>query len=454
MFPLTRPMRQALATCALVGFTIVPTFYVAQTAWRLNRSGHVRDVEVELGQKLGLQVSLESVRYPTPGEVLYRGIVLRQEEPRKQGLAEIVRADAVRLEQDDRDLVVHAENLELRGESPTGALAQLASYMQRSGHLPFERINVTAPVGSLELGREDLRFPLREIAGEFLADPARPTLRLAYRLPSVATATTSKSSSSFGTRCEFLLTRDRGSDPPQTSLTLKTIEGLPLPASTLKIFFNTDDWLGPNATVEGVLQLSQSGSSDWEAEFQGSFHDVDLSRLVSHRFPRHRLSGRANITIAHARWGSRPSQSPGWREVKGELSATPGSIGLSLLTALSREMKFRLSSRIAQIDQRKTDLDYRALGLAFDIRPSGEIEIKGALGDEFAPDAIIAGPSTILAAAPRGTVSVHGLIKTLFPVADANPAVLVPFTSQSQVLLALPVPGEPAVAVRKSLGGN
>ena len=49
MFPLTRPMRQTLATIALVGLTVIPTGVVATIAWRINRPGHVRDVEIELG---------------------------------------------------------------------------------------------------------------------------------------------------------------------------------------------------------------------------------------------------------------------------------------------------------------------------------------------------------------------------------------------------------------------
>src|SRR5580658_8196227 len=114
MFPLTRPVRQALATIALIGLTIVPTGLVAAFAWRINRPGHVRDVEIELGRQLGLQVTLNEVRYPRPGEVVYRGIVLRQEEPRGKALAEILRADLVRLQRADHELTILLENPRLR----------------------------------------------------------------------------------------------------------------------------------------------------------------------------------------------------------------------------------------------------------------------------------------------------------------------------------------------------
>ena len=85
MFPLnfTRPRRHVAATIALVVVTILPTIYVGYTAWRIGRPSYLREVEREVGGPLGLKVSLSSVRYPRPGEVVYRGVVIRQEEPRR-----------------------------------------------------------------------------------------------------------------------------------------------------------------------------------------------------------------------------------------------------------------------------------------------------------------------------------------------------------------------------------
>ena len=39
-----------------------------------------------------------------------------------------------------------------------------------------------------------------------------------------------------------------------------------------------------------------------------------------------------------------------------------------------------------------------------------------------------------------GTASVHGLIKTLFPVSIGNSGVLIPLTTESQALFSLPLP--------------
>jgi hypothetical protein len=444
MFPLIRPVRQGLATAALFGFTILPTAFVALHAWRVNRPGHIRDVEIELGRQLGLQVTLEGVRYPRPGEQVYQGIVLRQEEARGKGLFEIARAGLVRMVRGEHELTLHAENLKLSGESPKQALGQVESLLQRSRVLPFERISLAARACTIDLGQEQLRYAIGDLAGEFVADPSNPVLRVAYRLVEPGSAA----------RCELMLNRDRGVNPVRMELVLKTLEGLPLPARVLDVFFETGDWLGPRAKVAGTLSLNQASGRDWEAEFQGSLFDVDLANLVGKRFPRHHLAGIARVVLQTAKWGERPGQGPGWREAKGEVAASQGSIGVDLLQALAREMKFRLGSRVSRLESRKTETEFRSLGLAFDMQPSGEIHLTGALGSEFSPDTVLVSATSPLVFAPRGTASVHGLIKTLFPVADSQSGVMVPLTSESRLLLCLPLAPEIAGKSGRTLGGN
>src|SRR5262245_17445214 len=131
MFPMTRLYRQVLATVLTVLLTIVPTGYVAVTAWRIRQPAHLRAVEVELGRALGLQVSLEGIAYPKPGEVEYRGLVLRQEEPRRRGLTELARAARVRLRRGESELVLETDGLRLEAESPRLALAEVGGLLQR-----------------------------------------------------------------------------------------------------------------------------------------------------------------------------------------------------------------------------------------------------------------------------------------------------------------------------------
>jgi len=429
MFPLSRPFRQGLATAALVVLTVLPTVFVAFYAWRINRPGHVRDVEITLGRRLGMQVTLDQAVYPRPGEVVYRGIVLRREEPRSKGLVELARAKTLRLVSAGRELTVHAEDLTLVGETPQEAMATVDALLQRSGELPFDRVNLTVPSCKIELG-DGLVFSARDVAGSFQADPTEPKLSLAYRLVEADSKT----------RCEMVLGRDRSTDPVRTTLALKTLEGPPISARVLNVFFDATGWMGDDAKMVGSLDLRRSGSREWEGEFQGDLLDIDLAALVDRRFPSHRLAGSARVAVETARWGERPGQGAGWIEAKGRLSAGQGIVGADLLAALAREMRFRLDQRTSRIDPRKTELEFGALGMAFDMRADGEIHLAGSLGNEYPPEAVLAGGANAMAYAPRGAANVHGLIKTLVPVADAQSGTLVPLTAQSRLLLHLPAP--------------
>ena len=81
-----------------------------------------------------------------------------------------------------------------------------------------------------------------------MADPANPTLRVAYRLAEPGSAT----------RCELMLNRDRGASPVER-LVLKTLDGLPLPARVLDVFFETGDWLVPRQGRGDALLESSWG---------------------------------------------------------------------------------------------------------------------------------------------------------------------------------------------------
>ena len=428
MSPLTRPYRQALATLSLALFTVVPTIYVGIVAYRIHRPGHLRDVEIEMGRSLGLQVTLEGVRYPKPGEVVYEGIVLRQEEPRKGGLTEIARAGSVRLRKTGRTLTLETQGLKLRGEGPKNAMAQLGGLIGRSADSGFDRVSLAAPACSIALG--DLALEVRELAASFQNDRNAPSLRGSYRVVD----------DGGSTRCELELTRDRGRNPVATTLAFKTMEGVPLPARMLDVFFDSAEWLGRESRVQGALTLHQAGHEDWKADFTGEFIGVDLGTLFTQRFPRHRLTGLARVSVKSARWEDRPGQGFGWAEAEGEVVTGPGSAGMDLLKALVQEMKFQVARRI---DGSKSDIPFRSLGFKFKLDRDGQIQFGGALPSEFAPDDVLVVNDRAAIKAPQGMASVRGLIKTLFPsTADA----MVPATAEAQMLsrfLPLPKAGTP-----------
>ena len=446
MFPLnfTRPRRHVAATIALVVVTILPTIYVGYTAWRIGRPSYLREVEREVGGPLGLKVSLSSVRYPRPGEVVYRGVVIRQEEPRRKGLKEIASANQVWIRRSDRELTVETDGLKIHGESPRLAIAQLGELLQKSSSEPaYERIVLSSPTLDLDLGAGIAPFELRDVVGDFFADQVVPTLKASYR----------HVVGDSSTRCELSLTRDRKSSPVRTTIALKTMEGPPLPGKVLDPLFDAVGWLGEDAKVEGTLTLRQDGAKDWEADFQGNLLDIDLGEVVAKRCPYHQIHGTARLGVTSAHWAERPGQGYGWVSVKGELNSGPGSIGFGLLNALNRERMFRSAPKVTRIvSSGSTNIDYRALAFAFTMTSDGEIQLRGGLGNEFADDVVMVSNNAPLAFAPEGAANVRGLIKSLVPVAAVDEGLLVPLTEKSKLLMALPVPRD--IAADKPVGGN
>lgn len=433
MLSLSRPQRQALATLALVAGTVAPTCYVAWTAWKVNRPGHARDVETELSRQLGVQVSLASVRYPRPGEAVYRGVVLRQGEPRRRTFAEVARAEVVRLRRGDGELFLEAAGLRLRGEGGRQALEQLNGVLKRAGEVAWSRINLSAPGCEVELG-EGASYAFHDLVATFQADPASPSVTASYHVDGA-------------TRCELTLARDRTADPVRTTLVLETKEGAPLPGRLLGPFFDPADWLGPEARVWGTLSLARAGEGDWEAEFRGDLTGIDLGTLVGRRYPDHRLTGLARLRVRSARWAKLPGgRNSGWVGAEGELVTGPGTISMSLVKALKARMRFRT---LARLDDQEADLAFQRLGLGFTLRDSGELELRGGLGPETPPGAVIVDAEglTPVLSAPHGTANVVGLVNTLTPGGDDT--LVVPGTRESQGLQQyLPLPAGPRAALR------
>ena len=133
MFPVTRPLRQTgLDDSAPRADGRARPLSLRAIAWRINQPGHVRDVEIELGRKLGMQVSLDEVSYPGPGEVVYRGLVLRGQEPRGKGFAEIARADVGPPDTGRSRAHRPARKPQAPRREPRPGLALLDSIIQRS----------------------------------------------------------------------------------------------------------------------------------------------------------------------------------------------------------------------------------------------------------------------------------------------------------------------------------
>jgi hypothetical protein len=434
MFAPTRLQRQVFATVALIAVTVAPTGWVAAWAWRVGRPGHVREVEVELGRRLGLHVSLQAVRHPGPSVDELGGVVLRAETSGASGLAEVARAERLRITRRGDRVAIEARGLRLAADGPEAASALADSLARRLEGL---RVDLVAPTAVVALGEGGLELPLTELAATWRREPDRSTF----------SASGLVEAGGRPRRCELQWTRHEGSEARVTAQ-LQTLDG-PVPSGVLRPFFDADAWLGPKAEVAGTLTWERVGpsGSPWEARFRGELAGVDLATLVTGRFPGRLLRGSARVEIDEARWGRLPGgREGGWRAVSGRLSSGPGAIGPDLLDALASELRFRVDLRVGPAEA----VPFAALGLAFAMDESGAIELSGALGEQYAPGAVLARAdrAATLARAPEGAANVRGLWKALVL---ARGDVLVPATPEAQVFRYLPLPTPPR---DPSLGAN
>lgn len=417
---LTRPRRQVAATAALVFFTVAPTLYVGARIHRVGRPAHAREVEAEIGRRLGVLVKVDSASHPRPDVDVLSGVTLSLDD---RADAEIARADSVRIRHDGAEMTLRVGHLAIRGSGASDALEHAILLIRRLASGEGSRLNLIVDRCDVRLGAR--METLSDLAAVVQVDPAAPSVSASYLLADEAGKTR--------TRCEMSLRCEAGS----TAVSLRTMEGS-VPARVLAPFFSTSEWLGDSARLDGSLALTRGEAGAWDAEFRGDLLGIDLSRVVGRRFAGHRLSGMARLSVEIARWAERPDgQGPGWVEARGTLTAGPGAISAGLLSALQSRMRFRLAR---PIEPGPSDVEFQGLGIAFAMNAAGELNVKGALGGEYAPDAVLVQGHRAqpLAKAPEGVANVRGLWNALIP---ATPDALAPAVPEAQALRSLPLPG-------------
>ena len=425
---LTRPHRQVAATLALALFTIAPTVWVSRTVHALGRPGHVREVEIEIGHRLGVLAHIAAATHPRPDVDILSEVSLRQDDASN---GQIARADAIRVVRSNGEMTLRVGHLVLTGEGASDAIGRVVTLMRRLASSGESHISLVADRCDVTLnGRIET---LRDLAAIVQLDHASPSLTASYLI--------AEEGARERTRCELAIACEA---PGTTRVAIKTMDGS-VPARVLSPFVEADAWFGRSARLDGAITLARLDGMCWEAEFRGDISGVDLSSVVGRRFAGHRLTGVAKLAIESARWGERPGgQGPGWVGARGVLTAGPGSISASLLDAMSSRMRFRLA---LPIESGRPDVDYQGLGLAFSMTSDGELALRGALGGEYAPDAVLVQNhrASPLARAPQGAANVRGLWNTLIP---ATPENLAPAVPEMHVLRSLPLP--PGVAGKLS----
>ncbi|MFM7591621.1 MAG: hypothetical protein ACKO85_07485, partial [Isosphaeraceae bacterium] len=410
----------------------------------------VRDVEVRLSQMLGMQVGLEAVRYPRPGEMVLLHPVFRQEEPRGKVFREVARARYMVVRQENDQIFVEASQMALQADHAESAMARLGSLLQKSpsGDQPTTRLNFSVDTCSVSLEESATGKPFQanweKVAGWLENRPGQAVLQTSGWV----------GQADKPSRCELKITRRRQGEKATSQVEVATMEGPALESGLISPLFDTAGWFGEKSQISGRLILIQVEDMPWQAEFSGTIDQIDLSRTVTGRFGPHRLSASGRAHIIKAQWGSRPGQGSGWREIQGDLTAGSGFVSHGLLLSMGQQMKFRILPEWIRASQPGETIDFTSIGLQFHLSPDGVIKFSGACGPDFGRDvvatSIIKERPKAIVAAPDSIVTVRGLIKTLFPVDFAQAELLVPSTRESQALqryLPMPAdrPGQPDI---------
>lgn len=436
----SRTHRQVAATVFVVVGLILPTIATCWWAFSVNRPGHVRDVEVRLSRALGMQIGLEGVSYPRPGEITLLGVVFRQEEPRGRVFREVARAKLLSLKPQGDGYLLEGPELSLVADDAETGMAQLGQIIQKTStasdsikRLAFavDHCRILVESGA---GGSPVSLDWQGVAGTVEARPEQ----------TIVQASGWMHQSSQRTRCELKLSRKRQGEKAATQVSLATMEGPPLPALALEPLVDTTGWLGASARVQGELTFTQVESQPWQANFAGSLDQVDFSKVINNRFGSHKLAANGQVHIRQATWADRPGQGPGWQEIDGDMTTGPGSMSHSLFLSMGQQMQFRLAEYLHKTSKVKNDINFSSLGLQFHLTGDGRIRFGGACGPDFAPDVVAvssqAKPVPIMAA-PATAANVRGLMKTLFPVNLAQAELLVPATRESHALQRyLPLP--------------
>ena len=434
MLTFNRTRRQVVATLVLLLGAVAPTAFVAFWSYRMSRPEHRHEVEEALGRRLGMHVEIRSARHPRPGLDVLEGVVLRAEVGGTSSkLTEVARADRLEVATEGDRIAIKATGLAIVGEGGAGFEALHRLLRSASDADGPRRIDLVAPVVVVSGVEDDAPgWSIGDLAATAEVRPRSTVLSASGRLPGGDGAPR---------RCEFRLAEgEEAAGPGGLSVVLRTADG-PIPARLLDPLCGASSWLGTNALAEGTMTFRRdvADPTAWDLEATGEVRGLDLSRLVSERFPGHDLRGEALLTVETARWGAFPNGGRGWRTVRGRLSAGPGTIGPDLLAALASAMHFRVVP--SALDDPNDLLPFGALGLAFQIEEDGQIHLDGTLGGDRPPDAVLAPPEgdprPVLASAPEGAANVLGLWKAMVLAPDD---VLVPATAEAQVFRHLPLP--------------
>jgi hypothetical protein len=403
---------------AFFGLCLIPTAIVLAIGVSRHLPGRIRAEESRLSGQLGQMVSIEQIRHPRPGVVVYEGLELADPETS----APILRCRAV----EARWTTSSAEAGEnhpvcvLAVSGPDVAAARGNQLWRLIERVLTRRVGVRPEHVRLLADEATLQLP----SGSQLLTDVRCDVRM-LDAGSQIDVSFQLAGTEASQPVRIRVGRDQQLDPPATGWGVHT-GGTSLPCALLAKSLPALDALGPQCRFNGYFWANETRSG-WSGELVGQFDDVELNRLIEGRCP-HTLRGAAQVTIQEAHFrDSRLEIATGW------LVAGPGEISRSLLRAAVERM-----GMIGGMEPSVTGAlaSYDRLALSFRLDSQG-MQLRGGCAPSGSGVVLSGSRGPLLAEPTRQPVPIVALLEALAPDSNLR-APATPLTSALMRRLPLP----------------
>jgi hypothetical protein len=410
MFALNDRTRRLICRTAFLAACVLPALGVLVWSTILRGTPQRRACEATLSRAIGLRATVESVAYPRPGITLYEGVELADAETG----APLIRCRFLEAGGNGGVTACVVSQPEFDALRLVDFWQLLASQLREA--------DGTRRLVRISAGQATLHWPAgSQTLAECLAQfdlPGPPDA------PRIAMLSFRVAGQDAVEPVRLKIVRTLKNSQPVTSVEFHTA-GAALPVDMLAAALRTANHLGSRAKFSGSVWFTETAEGI-EGELTGQLTDVDFQQFVTEQFP-HRLSGTAAITIQKARFGRGRLE-----EAAGTLSAGPGAISRSLITAAATHLHLVRGSAPEPTGSLSP---YEELAVAFVIDSSG-ITLHGQC--QGAAGAILQSHDGVLlseATGPSGPVV--ALLRMLVPESEVQ----VPATRESDWLAArLPLP--------------
>jgi len=415
------PSIQRLFLCraGFLLFCLLPT--LATGAWIIcfrpvvYSASQIEQWEQQVSRELGMRVELGRVTLQPGGVLLVEDVKISEPETR----AVVATARTLQLALTEEGYILLASYPEVRNtqfasiwELVHGRLLRKQFIFERPVHLLAQRMTV---IDDKAAGSRAETFT--DFECHLLQQSRQTSISVEFR----------RDAAEFAQRASFKAVRQAPAGSVNAEITTRwTLDtnATPLPCWLVATQAPALKPLGPRCEFRGKV-WGQRTAAGWQGEVGGEFHQVDLERLVTYRFP-HRLSGIASVTLAQ------PARFRDGRliEAGGVVESGGGAIGRGLLEAAASSLPLKVARETPK------NSAYSQLKVGFHIDGAG-VRLSGLCTPRDTHALVVDSVGPLLVEARQESSPVVALVRALVPLNDVQ----VPATRETEPLLqALPIP--------------